>query len=89
MASLPWGVEGLKRKWIEFRSSTEVNEGEPKIFEVSDFLKSPSLPLFPSVFRRGRRETTDDTKHDSYGQSLLCKRRLSYGNLKKDAADFL
>jgi hypothetical protein len=35
---------------MQFRFSTEVNEGNK---DVSGFLKSPSLPLFPSVFPPG------------------------------------
>jgi hypothetical protein len=35
---------------MQFRFSTEVNEGNK---DVSGVLKSPSLPLFPSVFLQG------------------------------------
>jgi hypothetical protein len=56
----PPGLEGNhgfgSGKWMQFRFSTEVNEGNK---DVSGVLKSPSLPSFPSVFLQGWRGTTD------------------------------
>jgi hypothetical protein len=55
---------------MQFRFSTEVNEGNK---DVSGFLKSPSLPLFPSVFLQGWRGTTDLEAENGYSSDSLQK----------------
>ena len=58
---------------MQFRFSTEVNEGNK---DVSGVLKSPSLPLFPSVsfcFLQGWRGTTDLEGENGYSSDSLQK----------------